>query len=112
MSSPNFKETQAGLIRPPAGAIKVDALPDVKFTGEVTSCTRDRPNFSLIPPQNATGNFTKIVPGASECVSASMPGRRHAGCCAGALAGSRESIRAPPVGEIDAIRASRSTAAK
>jgi membrane fusion protein (multidrug efflux system) len=59
----NFKETQVGLMRPGQPAtIRVDALPDVEFTGQVVSVTPGTgANFSLIPPQNATGNFTKIV---------------------------------------------------
>ncbi|ABD26155.1 secretion protein HlyD [Novosphingobium aromaticivorans DSM 12444] len=59
----NFKETQIGLMR--AGqpvTVHVDALPDVDFHGTVESITPGTgANFSLIPPQNATGNFTKIV---------------------------------------------------
>lgn len=59
----NFKETQIGLMR--AGqpvTVHVDALPDVEFQGVVESITPGTgANFSLIPPQNATGNFTKIV---------------------------------------------------
>lgn len=59
----NFKETQIGLMR--AGQpvkVHVDALPDVDFRGVVESITPGTgANFSLIPPQNATGNFTKIV---------------------------------------------------
>lgn len=59
----NFKETQVGLMRPGQPAtIRVDALPGVAFKGRVTSITPGTgANFSLIPPQNATGNFTKIV---------------------------------------------------
>lgn len=59
----NFKETQVGLMRPGQPAtIHVDALPDVEFIGKVISVTPGTgANFSLIPPQNATGNFTKIV---------------------------------------------------
>jgi membrane fusion protein (multidrug efflux system) len=59
----NFKETQMGLMRPGLPArIHVDALPGVTFTGAVTSVTPGTgSNFSMIPPQNATGNFTKIV---------------------------------------------------
>jgi membrane fusion protein (multidrug efflux system) len=59
----NFKETQIGLMRPGQPVtIKVDALPDVDFHGTVESITPGTgANFSLIPPQNATGNFTKIV---------------------------------------------------
>ena len=59
----NFKETQVGLMRPGQLAkISVDALPGIAFTGAVTSVTPGTgANFSMIPPQNATGNFTKIV---------------------------------------------------
>ena len=59
----NFKETQIGLMRPGQPAtIEVDALPGVAFHGKVESVTPGTgAAFSLIPPQNATGNFTKIV---------------------------------------------------
>ena len=59
----NFKETQVGLMRPGQSAsIRVDALPGIEFSGRVMSVTPGTgANFSLIPPQNATGNFTKIV---------------------------------------------------
>ncbi len=59
----NFKETQIGLMRPGQPVtMHVDALPDVDFHGVVDSITPGTgANFSLIPPQNATGNFTKIV---------------------------------------------------
>lgn len=59
----NFKETQIGLMRPGQPVtVHVDALPDVDFHGVVESITPGTgANFSLIPPQNATGNFTKIV---------------------------------------------------
>ena len=59
----NFKETQIGLMRPGQPVtIHVDALPDVAIRGVVDSITPGTgANFSIIPPQNATGNFTKIV---------------------------------------------------
>jgi membrane fusion protein (multidrug efflux system) len=59
----NFKETQIGLMRPGQPAtIKVDALPGVGLRGHVESISPGTgAQFSLIPPQNATGNFTKIV---------------------------------------------------
>ncbi|KGE16007.1 HlyD family secretion protein [Sphingobacterium deserti] len=59
----NFKETQLNKIR--AGQkveIKVDAFPDDIIKGEVQSfapATGSR--FSLLPPDNATGNFVKTV---------------------------------------------------
>jgi membrane fusion protein, multidrug efflux system len=59
----NFKETQIGLMRPGQPVdIEVDALSGVKFHGTVDSITPGTgATFSLVPPQNATGNFTKIV---------------------------------------------------
>jgi membrane fusion protein (multidrug efflux system) len=59
----NFKETQVGLMRPGQPAsIEVDALPGVKMDGHVESVSPGTgAQFSLLPPQNATGNFTKIV---------------------------------------------------
>jgi membrane fusion protein (multidrug efflux system) len=59
----NFKETQLAHLR--AGqkvAITVDALPDQPIEGTVASLApASGAVFSLLPPDNATGNFTKIV---------------------------------------------------
>ena len=59
----NYKETQVGLMRPGQPAsIEVDALPGVALRGHVESVSPGTgAQFSLLPPQNATGNFTKIV---------------------------------------------------
>ena len=59
----NFKETQIGGIAPGAKAsIEVDALPGVELTGTVESFAPASGSvFSLLPADNATGNFTKIV---------------------------------------------------
>ncbi len=59
----NFKETQIGLMRPGQPAtIEVDSLPGVALKGHVESVSPGTgAEFSLLPPQNATGNFTKIV---------------------------------------------------
>ena len=59
----NFKETQLGRLRPGQPvSIKVDALPGEKFDGVVQSVApASGAVFSLLPPDNATGNFTKIV---------------------------------------------------
>ncbi|HLZ78883.1 MAG TPA: HlyD family secretion protein [Sphingomonas sp.] len=61
--SANFKETQIGLMRPGQPAtIEVDSLPGVELKGHVDSVSPGTgAEFSLLPPQNATGNFTKIV---------------------------------------------------
>lgn len=59
----NFKETQVGLMRPGQPAeIKVDALPGVKLRGQVESISPGTGSqFALLPAENATGNFTKVV---------------------------------------------------
>jgi membrane fusion protein, multidrug efflux system len=59
----NFKETQLAHMRPGQPvSITVDALPDEKFAGVVASVSpASGAVFSLLPPDNATGNFTKIV---------------------------------------------------
>ena len=59
----NFKETQLGKLRPgQAVNVEVDAYPDEEFHGRVTSVAPASGSvFSLLPPENATGNFTKIV---------------------------------------------------
>ena len=59
----NFKETQLALMRigQPVD-ISVDAYPGVKFRGHVDSVQRGAGQaFALLPPQNATGNYVKVV---------------------------------------------------
>ena len=59
----NFKETQIGLMRigQPA-TITVDALPGEEIHGTVESFSPGTGSrFALVPTDNATGNFTKIV---------------------------------------------------
>jgi membrane fusion protein (multidrug efflux system) len=59
----NFKETQLGkMIVGQKVTLKVDAYPDTDFHGTVASfspATGSR--FSLLPPDNATGNFVKTI---------------------------------------------------
>lgn len=59
----NFKETQLGRMRTGQPAtLHVDALPDHEFSGVVESFSPGTgAQFALLPPENATGNFTKIV---------------------------------------------------
>jgi membrane fusion protein, multidrug efflux system len=59
----NFKETQLVAMRPgqPVG-MSIDAYPDRTFLGHVASVQPGSGTaFSLLPAQNATGNFVKIV---------------------------------------------------
>ncbi|HEX4409913.1 MAG TPA: HlyD family secretion protein [Xanthobacteraceae bacterium] len=59
----NFKETQLQRLRPGQPvSISVDALPEHAIHGRVASLApASGAVFSLLPPDNATGNFTKIV---------------------------------------------------
>lgn len=59
----NFKETQVGLMRIGQPVrLEVDALPGIEFMGRIESISpATGAEFSILPPQNATGNFTKIV---------------------------------------------------
>ncbi|MDB5411122.1 MAG: hemolysin, partial [Rhodospirillales bacterium] len=59
----NFKETQLTRMQPGQPVqIRVDAFPDRKFEGHVESVSpASGSQWSIMPPENATGNFTKIV---------------------------------------------------
>jgi membrane fusion protein (multidrug efflux system) len=59
----NFKETQLTRMHPGQPAtITMDSFPDVTFTGHVESIQHGTGSrFSLLPPENATGNFIKVV---------------------------------------------------
>ncbi|HEY2541358.1 MAG TPA: HlyD family secretion protein [Stellaceae bacterium] len=59
----NFKETQLTRMQPGQPAeVAVDAYPDQVLTGKIESfAPASGAQFSLLPPDNATGNFTKIV---------------------------------------------------
>ena len=84
----NYKETQLANVKEGQRAdIEVDALPGEHFTGKVDSINAATgATFALLPPDNATGNFTKVVqripvkivldPGQRESGS---PARRHVG---------------------------------
>ncbi len=59
----NYKETQVRHMRPGDPAeIRVDAFPGVILRGKVDQVApASGSQFALLPPDNATGNFTKIV---------------------------------------------------
>src|SRR6516225_9761076 len=59
----NFKESQLARLRAGLPArIEADVLPGEVFTGHVASLApATGAEFSVLPPENATGNFTKIV---------------------------------------------------
>jgi membrane fusion protein, multidrug efflux system len=59
----NFKETQLEHMRAGQKAtVAVDAYGGQKFTGHVDSiAAATGARFSMLPPENATGNFVKVV---------------------------------------------------
>jgi membrane fusion protein (multidrug efflux system) len=59
----NYKETQMSRIKPNQPVdITVDMYPGVKFHGYVDSISRGSGTaFSLLPPENATGNWVKVT---------------------------------------------------
>ena len=59
----NFKETQlTKIISGQKASIEIDAFPDFKLQGTVSSISpATGSSFSLLPPDNASGNFVKVV---------------------------------------------------
>ena len=59
----NFKETQLADMRPGQPVtVTIDALPHQSFSAHVDSFQRGTgARFSLLPAENATGNYVKIV---------------------------------------------------
>jgi membrane fusion protein (multidrug efflux system) len=59
----NFKETQLALMRVGQHAeVRIDACPRAPLSGHVDSIQRGAGQaFALLPPENATGNFVKVV---------------------------------------------------
>jgi membrane fusion protein (multidrug efflux system) len=79
----NFKETQlAGVAPGQPVEIEVDGLPGATFRGHVESLSpASGLEFALLPPENATGNFTKIVQRIPVRIAfdEDVGGRLHAG---------------------------------
>lgn len=75
----NFKETQITRMRPGQHVdIRVDAFPDVHFEGHVDSIQRGAgQTFALLPPQNATGNYVKVVQRVPVRIYFDRPDPRH-----------------------------------
>jgi membrane fusion protein (multidrug efflux system) len=59
----NFKETQVGRMRAGLPAeVQVDSFPGIAFKGTIDSLApASGARYALLPPENATGNFTKIT---------------------------------------------------
>src|ERR1700677_1351521 len=59
----NFKEVQLAQMRPgQAATVEIDRYPGRRFSAEVTSVSPSTGSqFSMLPPENATGNWVKVV---------------------------------------------------
>ena len=59
----NFKETQLARVRPGQRVdVRVDSYPDLRLRGKVDSIQSGTGSrFSLLPPENAAGNYVKVV---------------------------------------------------
>ncbi|MEA1652225.1 HlyD family secretion protein [Nitrospirillum sp. BR 11164] len=59
----NFRETDLTHMKPgQAASIRIDAFPDSVFTAHVVSMSPGTgSDFALLPPENATGNWVKVV---------------------------------------------------
>src|SRR6202044_157290 len=59
----NFKEVQLAHMHPGnTASVKIDRFPDRKFAGVIASVSPGTGSqFSLLPPENATGNWVKVV---------------------------------------------------
>ncbi len=72
----NFKETQLKLMRVGQPVdIKIDTVPDVAFHGHVESFQRGAGQaFQMLPAENATGNFVKVVQRVPVRIAIDSPG--------------------------------------
>jgi membrane fusion protein (multidrug efflux system) len=85
----NFKETQIGRMQPGQRAeITVDAYPGRRFEGRVESLSAATgARFSLLPPDNASGNFVKVVQRVAVKIALDAPSPRGVDLRAGLSAG-------------------------
>jgi len=76
----NFKETDMTHIHAGQSAsISVDAFPGVKYTGKVASTSPGTgADFSLLPPENSSGNWVKVVQRVPVRISINRPGNAMA----------------------------------
>lgn len=72
----NFKETQLRLMRVGQPVtLRIDTVPDVEFKGHVESFQRGAGQaFALLPAENATGNFVKVVQRVPVRIAIDSPG--------------------------------------
>ncbi len=75
----NFKETQLAHMRVGQRAVvRVDALPGRRFSGRVAAIApATGSQFALLPPDNASGNYTKVVQRAPVRIALDVPADLH-----------------------------------
>ena len=109
----NFKETQLETMLPGQHAdVSVDAFPGRVFDAQVESIApASGALFSLLPPENATGNFTKIVQRLPVRLSLSPSAREEHVLRPGMSVVVKVDIRTGPVAEAAAAEAAARDAA-
>ena len=94
----NYKETQLTEVRPGQPVtIRVDAFPDLRLRGHVDSIQRGTGSrFALLPPENATGNFVKVVQRVPVKIEFDNPGEALRWISPGMSVETRIFVRKPP----------------
>jgi membrane fusion protein (multidrug efflux system) len=94
----NYKESQLTDVKPGQPAtIRVDAFPALRLTGHVDSIQRATGSqFALLPPENATGNFVKVVQRVPVKVLLDDPPSRLQGLAPGMSVETKIHISDPP----------------
>jgi membrane fusion protein (multidrug efflux system) len=94
----NYKESQLTDVRPGQRVtIRIDAFPLLRLTGHVDSLQRGTGSqFALLPPENATGNFVKVVQRVPVKILLDDPPERLRGLAPGMSVETRIDIADPP----------------
>jgi membrane fusion protein, multidrug efflux system len=94
----NYKESQLTDVKPGQRVtISIDAFPSVRLTGHVDSLQRGTgSHFALLPPENATGNFVKVVQRVPVKILFDDPPERLRGLAPGMSVETRIDIADPP----------------
>jgi len=94
----NYKETQLTDVRPGQPvSIRIDAFPDLRLRGHVDSLQRGTGSrFALLPPENATGNFVKVVQRVPVKIELDDPGEALRWISPGMSVETRIYVRRPP----------------
>jgi membrane fusion protein (multidrug efflux system) len=95
----NFKETQIARIKPgQAAVIRFDSLPGREWPGTVESLSpASGSRFALLPPDNATGNFTRVVQRLQVRIRLDPSARAELGSCLAPGLSAEVKVRVDPV---------------